>query len=65
MAKITKKYAFAKGVITKTDDKYVITEIGKDDSTDYDLTAVLDGFVSLEGVSLSIGVDNEIPVLND
>ena len=65
MAKITKKYAFTKGSITFENGKYTITEITKDDSTDYDLSAVLDSFIGLEGVSLSIGVDDEVPVISD
>lgn len=65
MAKITKKYAFSKGTITFENGKYTITEIGKDDSTDYDLSAVLDSFIGLEGVSLSIGVDDEVPAVTE
>ena len=61
MAKITKKYSFSKAEITFENGKYTITEIGKDDSTDYDLSAVLDSFVALSGISLSIGVDDEVP----
>lgn len=65
MAKITKKYAFSKGTISFENGKYTITEIGKDDSTDYNLSAVLDSFVGLEGVSLSIGVDDEVPAVTE
>ena len=65
MAKITKKYAFSKATISCEDGKYTITEISKDDSTDYDLSAVLDSFVGLEGVSLSIGVDDEVPAVTE
>lgn len=65
MAKITKKYAFSKATISFENGKYTITEISKDDSTDYDLTAVLDSFVGLEGVSLSIGVDDDVPAVTE
>lgn len=65
MAKITKKYAFSKASISFENGKYTITEINKDDSTDYDLSAVLDSFVGLEGVSLSIGVDDEVPAVTE
>lgn len=65
MAKITKKYAFSKAIISFEDGKYTITEISKDDSTDYDLSTVLDSFVGLEGVSLSIGVDDEVPAVTE
>ena len=65
MAKITKKYAFSKATITFENGKYTITEINKDDSTDYNLSAVLDSFVGLEGVSLSIGVDDDVPAVTE
>lgn len=61
MAKITRKYSFSKGLITFENGKYTITEVGKDESTDYDLSSVLNSFVGLEGVSLSIGVDDNVP----
>ena len=63
MAKITKKYAFSKATITFENGKYTITEITKDDSTDYDLSAVLDSFIGQEGISLSIGVDDDVPAV--
>ena len=65
MAKITKKYAFSKGTITFENGKYTITEIGKDDSTDYDLSAVLNSFIGLDGISLSIGVDDDVPAVTE
>lgn len=65
MAKITRKYSFSKGLIAFEDGKYTITEIGKDESTDYDLSSVLDSFVGLEGVSLSIGIDDNVPELTE
>lgn len=65
MAKKTTKVAFSKAEITCEEGKYTITEIGKDDSTDYDLSAVLDSFVGLSGVSLSIGVDDEVPEMTE
>ena len=65
MAKITKKYAFSKASISFENGKYTITEINKDDSADYDLSAVLDSFVGLEGVSLSIGVDDDVPAVTE
>lgn len=65
MAKITKKYAFSKATISFENGKYTITEITKDDSTDYNLSVVLDSFVGLDGVSLSIGVDDEVPAVTE
>ena len=65
MAKKSTKVAFSKASITFENGKYTITEIGKDDSTDYDLSAVLDSFIGLDGVSLSIGVDDDVPAVTE
>ena len=65
MAKITKKYSFSKAEISYENGKYTITEVGKDDSTDYDLTSVLDSFIGLSGITLSIGVDDEVPSVEE
>ena len=48
MAKITRKYSFTKGNISFDNGKYTISEIGKDDSADYNLSAILDSFIGLE-----------------
>ena len=65
MAKITKKYAFSKATITFENGKYTITEITKDDSTDYNLSAVLDSFIGQEGISLSISTDDDVPAVTE
>lgn len=65
MAKKITKVAFSKATITFENGKYTITEITKDDSTDYNLSAVLDSFVGLEGISLSIGVDDDVPAVTE
>ena len=63
MAKKSTKVAFSKATITFENGKYTITEITKDDSTDYNLSAVLDSFIGQEGISLSIGVDDDVPAV--
>ena len=65
MAKKSTKVAFSKAAITFENGKYTITEITKDDSTDYNLSAVLDSFIGLEGVSLSIGIDDDVPAVTE
>ena len=65
MAKKSTKVAFSKATITFENGKYTITEINKDDSTDYDLSAVLDRFIGQEGISLSIGVDDDVPAVTE
>ena len=65
MAKKSTKVAFSKATITFENGKYTITEITKDDTTDYNLSAVLDSFIGQEGVSLSIGVDDDVPAVTE
>ena len=65
MAKKSTKVAFSKATITFENGKYTITEITKDDSTDYDLSAVLDSFIGQEGISFSIGVDDDVPAVTE
>lgn len=65
MAKKSTKVAFSKASISFENGKYTITEITKDDSTDYDLSAVLDSFIGQEGISLSIGVDDDVPAVTE
>ena len=65
MAKKSTKVAFSKATITFENGKYTITEITKDDSTDYDLSSVLDSFIGLDGISLSIGVDDDVPAVTE
>lgn len=65
MAKKSTKVAFSKATITFENGKYTITEITKDDSTDYNLSAVLDSFIGQEAISLSIGVDDDVPAVTE
>ena len=65
MAKKSIKVAFSKATISFENGKYTITEISKDDTNSYDLSAVLDSFIGLDGVSLSIGVDDEVPAVTE
>lgn len=65
MAKKNTKVSFNKGNITFENGKYIITEFNKDSSFDYDLSRILDSFVGIDGVSLSIGIDDDIPVITE
>ena len=65
MAKKSTKVAFSKATITFENGKYTITEITKDDSTDYDLSAVLDSFIGQEDISLSISTDDHVPAVTE
>lgn len=61
MAKKNLRYSFNKGELTKENGDYIITEVSKDDSIEYSLSDVLDGFVGLSGVNIVISVDDDIP----
>lgn len=65
MAKSTNKKSFSKAILSKESGKYIITEITKDDTKDYDLSKVLDEYIGVEGVNLTIGVDDEIQPIDD
>ena len=65
MAKKSTKVAFSKATITFENGKYTITEITKDDSTDYNLSAVLDSFIGQECISLSISTDDDVPAVTE
>ena len=61
MAKVTRKYSFSKGMLTKEQDgTYIMTEISKDDETSYSLSDILDMFIGVTGFSISFGVDDSV-----
>lgn len=59
MAKIQKKYSFKDANISFDEGKYIITEISNDSSVDYNLSDILNEFLSLDNVTLTIGVESE------
>lgn len=59
MAKVSKSTAFKGAVINKED--MTITEFTKDDSRTYSLEKLLDDWDGIEGISLTIKQDDEIP----
>lgn len=61
MAKKNIKYSFNKAEISLDNGKYTITEINKDNSTDYNLSSILNSFVGISNISLSIGADDDVP----
>lgn len=60
MAKITKSTSFSKAVIDM--EAMTITEITKDEEKTYSLTKLLEEWNGVEGISLTIKQDDEIPV---
>ena len=43
----------------------LITEVNKDSTEEFNLSDVLDNFIGLSGISLSIGVDDAVPAITD
>lgn len=62
MAKNTSRTSFTKATIHKDEKtgRYEIEEVGKDSSTTYDLTEVLDRYAGIPNISLSFVSDAEI-----
>ena len=55
----SKTVSFSKAIISKEDGRYIITEVGKDDSREYDLSEVLDNWLEIEDVKITISRDNK------
>lgn len=59
MAKASKSIAFKNAVIDK--DEMTITEFSKDDTKVYSLNKVIEDWDGIEGISLTIKQDNDVP----
>lgn len=57
--KESRSVSFSKAIISKENGKYIITEIGKDDSREYDLSEVLDNWLEIEDVKITISKMNK------
>ena len=55
----SRSVSFSKAIISKEDGKYIITEIGKDDSREYNLSEVLDNWLEIEDVKITISKMNK------
>lgn len=60
MAKVTKKVSL-KNCFIDSADPMTVQEIGKDECKYYDLMEIVRDFANIEGVSISISVDNDLP----
>lgn len=65
MAKKSISIKFTKATLSKENDKYTVTEITKDDSTDYNFSAILDSLEGLEGLSITITSEDNIQPVGD
>lgn len=59
MAKVTRTASFTKAVINKED--MTITEYSKDETRVYSLEKLIEDWDGVEGISLTIKQDNDIP----
>ena len=57
--KESRTVSFSKAIISKEDGKYIITEIGKDDSREYNLSEILDNWLEIEDVKITISKMNK------
>ena len=55
----SRSISFSKAILSKEDGKYIITEVGKDDSREYDLSEVLDNWLEIEDVKITISKMNK------
>lgn len=63
MAKLSKSQAFKSAVISKED--MTITEFLKDETKTYDLMKLIEAWDGVEGISLTIKQDSELPSEDD
>ena len=57
--KESRTVSFSKAIISKEDGKYIITEVGKDDSREYNLSEILDNWLEIEDVKITISKMNK------
>jgi hypothetical protein len=66
MASIKNSISFKNATITfEEDGKVLITEVKKDDTLVYNLMDALRGYDKVDGISLSISKDNELPSIEE
>lgn len=57
--KESRTVSFSKAIISKEDGKYIITEVEKDDSREYNLSEILDNWLEIEDVKITISKMNK------
>jgi hypothetical protein len=65
MARTTRRTSFVKGTITRENGELIIAEVLKDDTKVYNLDRAIDEYLGLEGVSVTISVDDVVPAEDD
>ena len=57
--KESRTVSFSKAILSKENGKYIITEVGKDDSREYNLSEILDKWLEIEDVKITISKMNK------
>ena len=57
--KESRTVSFSKAILSKENGKYIITEVGKDDSREYNLSEILDNWLEIEDVKITISKMNK------
>lgn len=65
MAKKSISLKFTKATLSRENGRYIITEISKDDSKDYDLTEILDGLDGSSDLSVSITSEDTVKPISE
>lgn len=65
IAKKSISLKFSKANLSKEGDRYIITEISKDDSKDYDLTEILDNLDGSSDLSISITSEDTVEPISE
>jgi hypothetical protein len=65
MAKRRVAYSFSKAEISLEEGKYVITEYSKDDTESYSLSDILDGFIGVDSITLTISSDDTVTAIGE
>ena len=66
MAKKKISYSFKNATITRDDNgRFILTEYTKDDVSVYNLSELLNDTLEIEGVSLSLSSEENVPSIED
>ena len=66
MAKKKISYSFKNATITRDDNgRFILTEYTKDDVSVYNLSELLNDTLEIEGVSLSLSSEKNVPSIED
>ena len=55
----SRSVSFSKAILSKENGKYIITEVGKDYSREYNLSEILDNWLEIEDVKITISKMNK------